>query len=130
MMHRVRLLMLSLLALVAPACASFSAPFGEGRYDLILENQITGAGSNDLYELIQKMRPFWIAKGGNDTAQNPGKIYVFLDGTRMGGLETLRMIPIAGVTYIRWYDGMQAASRWGLDHDRGVIFVSTQPLEL
>lgn len=126
-----RLLAGLLLVLLGSAgCASRPALLGEGRYDLIMDNQITGSGSGDLYDLVRKLRPFWIVKGGTDTPENPGKIYVFLDGTRMGGLEALRTIPAATVSYIRWFDGMEAASRWGLDHDRGVIYVSTQPLQL
>ena len=98
------------------------------RFDLITQDQILSAGGSDLYELIRKIRPYWILKGGDDTSENPGVIYVFFDGTRMGGLEALRSLPTSGINYIRWLDGIQAASRWGLDHERGVIYVSTQPL--
>lgn len=121
------------LAYTACAPAGGGPIVGEGRaqprYDLITQDQIIGSSYGDAYELVQRLRPYWIAKGGNDTPQNPGKIQVYLDGTRMGELPSLRYIPIAGVSYIRFFDGLQAASRWGLDHERGVIYVSTIPEE-
>jgi hypothetical protein len=46
---------------------------------------------------------------------------------RAGGVEALRRISITEVTYIRYFDGIAAAARWGLDHGYGVIFVSTRP---
>lgn len=120
--------LVSILASASCARAGLGAGWGEPRHDLITQEQILAGGNADLYQLVQKLRPYWIAKGGNDTPQNPGRVYVILDGARVGGLQALRDIPAAGVEYIRWYDGLEAASRWGLEHERGVIFVSTQPL--
>ena len=122
-----------ILIVTAAACGSLRT-FATGgdllgpRPDVITQDQILSSGHNDLYDLIRRVRPYWLAKGGEDTSENPGVIYVFYDGTRMGGLETLRTLPVSGIQYIRWFDGIQAATRWGLDHERGVIYVSTQPL--
>ena len=46
----------------------------------------------------------------------------------MGGVETLRTIDLRPVTYIRYFDGIAATARWGLDHGAGAIYVSTHPL--
>ncbi|MGH7463012.1 MAG: hypothetical protein ACREMA_18555 [Longimicrobiales bacterium] len=52
---------------------------------------------------------------------------VYIDDTRLGGVETLRSISTASISYIRYYDGVTATGRWGIDHGQGVIFVSTRP---
>jgi hypothetical protein len=53
---------------------------------------------------------------------------VYLDGVRMGGIDQLRTIDVRPVTYIRFFDGIAATARWGLDHGAGAIYVSTHPL--
>ena len=126
-----RLPALALLAGALACAGPRGLTVGDGemqpRHDLITRDQLMSSAHNDAFEAIQRLRPYWIARGGNDTPQNPGKIQVYLDGTRLGELPALRHVPMAGITYIRFYDGLQAASRWGLDHERGVIYVSTLP---
>lgn len=98
------------------------------RFDLITQDQIVTSGLSDLYEVIRKQRPYWIRKAGDDTSENPGIVHVYLNGAPYGRLEQLRSISLGDVAYVRWIEGIEAASRWGLDHERGVIYVSTEPL--
>ena len=53
-------------------------------------------------------------------------VQVYLDDNRLGGVEMLRNINTSLIQYIRWYDGIAATGRWGLDHGAGVIYVSTR----
>jgi hypothetical protein len=54
-------------------------------------------------------------------------VQVYLDDTRLGGVETLRTLSTANVVFIRHVNGIDAAARWGLDHGQGVILISTRP---
>jgi hypothetical protein len=53
-------------------------------------------------------------------------VQVYLDDARLGGVDELKRIPIHHVAYIRYFDGLAASARWGLDHGQGVIYVSTR----
>jgi len=54
-------------------------------------------------------------------------VQVYLDDSRLGGVDALRNLSLANVVYIRHIDGVDAAARWGLDHGNGVILVATHP---
>jgi hypothetical protein len=55
----------------------------------------------------------------------PTEVQVYLDGVHMGGLDMLENIASPPVQYIRFFSGLDATSRWGLNHGRGVVWVST-----
>ena len=60
-------------------------------------------------------------------APKPGEVQVHLDDVRLGGVGTLREIPVIDVSYMQFYDPASASARWGLDHSHGAIYVSTRP---
>lgn len=68
-----------------------------------------------------------IQDGERSVAGENGGVQVYLDGHRMGGVETLRGIPTKGVYSIRHLDGIQAQARFGVGHSEGVIWIATQP---
>ena len=93
---------------------------------IITQQEITEHKFETLYDAIQALRPNWLqTRGTNSLTQNPTSVQVYLDNTRLGGVETLSTINLSSVVYIRHYDGVEATARWGLDHGAGVIFVST-----
>jgi hypothetical protein len=114
--------------LLAPACATRSAAgrrVGADR-NLITREQILEHRFNNAYEAVQALHSNWLATRGPDSFQNPSQVWVYLDNTRLGGVETLREIGSVNIGSIRYYDGVAATARWGLDHGSGVIFVTTR----
>ncbi|HEX2092414.1 MAG TPA: hypothetical protein VHG28_08430 [Longimicrobiaceae bacterium] len=112
------------------SCANASAGTGAPRMerDLLTREQIREHGYTNLYQAIEAVRPRWLQTRGTDSFNNPTRVQVYLDDIRLGGIEHLRSIATSEITYVRYYDGISASARWGLDHGQGVIFVSRRPL--
>lgn len=116
-----------LVQLALAACASNGQspnPVG-GRPDLLTEEQIRSQSYHTAYEAVASLRPQWLRTRGVDSFRAPTQVQVYLDNMRLGGVNALQQIPTVAVYWIRWYDGLDATARWGLDHGQGAIFVST-----
>ena len=113
--------------LVASACAA-SGPIRRdgGDSDFISTSQIASKVGS-VYDVIRTYHPNWLRIRGPDSLRRSGEVQVYFDGTRVGGIENLKSIAANGISFIRWYDGIEAAARWGLDHGNGVIWVSSTP---
>ena len=114
------------LALVL-ACASKAPPSTSARdpnlltYEDFERHQFT-----DLYVAIEALRSNWLVTRGADSFRTPSEVVVRYDDTRLGDVSTLHTINIKSVVYVRYYSGVEATGRWGLDHGAGVIFVSSR----
>lgn len=95
---------------------------------LLVQDQFADKGYTNPYDVIAALRSNWLESRGPNSFQSPTRVQVYLDGVRVGGVETLRTIDLRPVTYIRFFDGVAATARWGLDHGAGAIYVSTHPL--
>ena len=80
-----------------------------------------------MYDAVLALHSNWLRTRGSDSFTSPTQVQVYVDGTRYGGVESLRTLPVGSVNYIQHFDGLTASARWGLDHGQGVIFVSTKP---
>ena len=111
-----------------PACAGHASPKDSARVDrnVITQEQLIEHRFSNAYEAVEALHSNWLQTRGSDSFRTPTQVQVYLDDTRLGGIETLRSIATAGVLFIRHYDGVSAAARWGLDHGQGVILVSTR----
>lgn len=120
------------LALVLALCAACAGPrAGEvapRRTDrnLLTQEQLLERGFRNALEAVQALRANWLLAKGTDSFASPTQVLVYQDGSRIGGVESLRWIPTSDIDHIRYYDGVDAAARWGLDHGQGVIFVASQ----
>jgi hypothetical protein len=77
------------------------------------------------YDAVEALRGTWLHDRGANSFTHQTEIQVYLDGTRLGGISTLRDIPTTNVESIRYFNGMDASARWGLDHGKGVIYVTS-----
>jgi hypothetical protein len=78
------------------------------------------------YEAVEALRPIWLqTRGASTLIATQAQVVVYLNDTRLGGIETLRQIITPAVVTIRHFDGRAATARWGLDHGQGVILVTT-----
>lgn len=122
-------LTLVLMLTLASACASTTSrasAAGSDRniltYEQLREHQFRNA-----LEAIEALRTNWLLTRGTDSFNSPTQVQVYVDDVRVGGIGMLRWITTPEIDYIRYYDGIAAAARWGLGHGQGVIFVATRP---
>jgi len=116
--------------LVATAGCSARSPHGttlRADRDLLTQEELREHRFSTVFEAIEALRAHWLRERGPDSFTAPGHVQVYLDDSRLGGVEALRTLPLANVLFIRHVDGIVAAARWGLDHGHGVILVATRP---
>ena len=120
----------------ATGCASRAAADGSPnasaapatRRDILERTEIDRGQWANAYEAIRGLRPQWLRVRGRDTITgDPGTVQVLLDDVRLGGPESLRTLPISGIAYIQFLDGITASQRWGTGYGNGAIFISTRP---
>jgi hypothetical protein len=78
-----------------------------------------------VYDAVAARRSMWLQPRGPDSFVVPSIVWVYIDGTRAGGVEILHTIQPRLVNTVRFYDGPSATSRWGVDNGAGVIHIST-----
>ena len=122
-----------LLALVIPdsGCATrggaaVAAP--ATNRDFIAREEIEKGQWPNAYDLIRSVRPQWLRVRGRDTiVGEAGAVQVVLDNVRLGTTDALRTLPVGGIAYFQWLDGISASQRWGTGFGNGAIFISTRP---
>jgi len=118
------------LLLLATACGgSRAAPSDAPRRDRneITREELTARPFSNAFEAVEVLHSNWLQTRGADSFNSPSQIWVYLDGTRLGGIETLRTLAPSAISSIRRIDAIEATSRWGINHGQGVILVSTSP---
>lgn len=114
---------------------------------IITRASIEASGVTNAYELISGLRPEWLraergvnqwsesargsGSGTGSTASvevTPGEptIVVYFNTSRLGGLESLRGIPIFDLQLVEFIGPQEAATRYGAGHAHGVIRLSTE----
>jgi hypothetical protein len=93
-------------------------------YDLVYSlrrNWLNLRGTNGLSE-----GPETVNIGGQDVTLNGApELAVYLDNARLGNVDALRTVPVAGITGVRYYDPAEATMRWGAGNTHGAIQVTT-----
>ena len=121
-----RRLLLAGLVLSQWGCSARRAGAGARRGgDTITRDEIQAGQFSNVFDLVQARRFRWLQARGTDSInQTPGEVQVLLDGTRLGGVQTLRSLAPSDVTSIQFVDPVAAAARWGLGYAHGAILVS------
>src|SRR5687768_10605389 len=114
-------------AVVAMALGCTSTPREGRRLDrsVITREQMLKGDYVTVYDAVAAMRSSWLRARGPDSFVLSSVVWVYIDGTRAGGVEVLRNIQPTLITTVRFYDGPTATGRWGVDNGSGVIHVST-----
>jgi hypothetical protein len=131
--HRFLRAPLLILATVATfvACASAGstsrsqAPRASVPSTTLTEADVTRAGASTAYGTIERLRPWYLSLTRTRGATCERAVYV--DRTRLGGLDALRGISSASVWQIRILDAPEATTRFGTGHCAGAIVVVTRP---
>ena len=120
------------LALAAPmmnGCAQLKPdpetpmPAGSNALASLSGDELEGAPYASLYEAIQSLRGVWLRRHGVGAVNDEGKIMVYLDGNRLGGVETLRSIATMSVASVRRLTSPEAQAEFGMNHPQGAIVV-------
>lgn len=92
---------------------------------VITREQMLSGRYATVYDAVAAMRSAWLRARGPDSFVQPSFVWVYIDGSRAGGVEALRTIQPQLINTVRFYDGPTATGRWGVDNAAGVIHVST-----
>jgi hypothetical protein len=122
------------IMLAESACASSGTPATPRRSpDLITTAEINSTAASSAYDLVQHLRPNWLRQG-NPGSMSGGSIsrqvlVVYLDGNRLGGLETLRTLSATGIRSMQFLSATKAAVVLrdpGSEALAGAIMISTR----
>jgi hypothetical protein len=119
---------LSVLALIAVGSGCRTAPSAETRRvdrSVITREQMLKGEYVTVYDAVAALHSNWLRPRGPDSFVLPSIVWVYIDGSRAGGVEVLQSIQPNLVNAVRFYDGPTATGRWGVDNGAGVIHVST-----
>ena len=102
-------------------------PYEGKRLDrsVITREQMMAGRFTTAYDAVAALRSVWLQPRGVDSFIVPSIVWVYVDGVRWGGVESLRNVQPRLVNTLRFYDGPSATARWGVDNGAGVIHVST-----
>jgi hypothetical protein len=121
-----RTLILAFLAcLTLAACSQSGRARPRQNLSLITREQINENHFLNAYDAVQATRSNWLQTRGTDSFATPSEVVVYRDNVKLGGVAELRSIQATTIAYIRYYDGVEATSRWGVGHSAGVIQVSS-----
>ena len=118
--------LLALVIALGLACRS-TQPRQSRRMDrsVITREQLLTGKYVTVYDAVAALRSNWLRPRGPDSFVLPSVVWVYIDGTRAGGVEMLHSIQPRLVNSVRFYDGPTATGRWGVDNGSGVIHIST-----
>lgn len=94
----------------------------------ITKEQLATTHYTTVYDAVEALRGNWLQTRGTDSFQSPSQVKVYFDNTMFGGVESMRSIATNTISFVRYFDGIAATARWGLDHGAGVIYVSSLPV--
>jgi hypothetical protein len=97
-------LLIGVLCLLAACASAGAAPRDRalGDPNLLSSQELRESDAQTLYDLIQRERPRWLA--ARLTAGTSDGIAVFVNGSRMGGIDYLRQMAPGGIDSIRYLD--------------------------
>ncbi len=124
-----RILISIALGLILPlsACYRTSSDPGAVSTDrsFLTREEVQDPRFNSAWDAVEVLRGNWLHDRGTASFRLQTEILVYLDGVRQGGVSFLRNIASTNVESIKFYSGMDATTKWGLDHGKGVIYVTT-----
>jgi len=96
--------------------------------NVITEQEITSSHLQTAHDVVSKLRPIYLRSRGR-TSPNAGVTdyaSVFLDGQYFGDIGALRTIQAQQIREIRYFNGPDAATRFGMQFGSGAIAITTK----
>ena len=119
------------ILMVAAGVACASAGTGTGgshNSDIITAEQIAATHESNAYDAINQIKPLWLKTRGQTSVNTGTSPYasVFVDNQYFGDLGSLRQIIAPQIKEVRYLNGPNAVTRYGMQYGSGVIEVSTR----
>ncbi|MBA3891048.1 MAG: hypothetical protein H0X64_11005 [Gemmatimonadaceae bacterium] len=111
---------------MAAACAGSGARGMPTRDpDVITAVELATQAGVTARQAIERLRPRFLRVRGPSTINAPDadRIVVYVDNSRMGGVEVLNQIRADDITEIRYMSAPDATSRYGTGHSAGAIVI-------
>lgn len=121
-------LLLAASMVVATACqtAQPALPRTRGDSRTVTVTELSTATQTNLYAYVSAERPRWLqSRAPANLGGQSLTVVVFLNNQRIGGVDQLRQLPLAGVREMRYYDASEAQQRFNVRDAGGVISVIT-----
>ncbi len=118
-----------LAACSSPNAARSESPTPSHDPDLIVADELARTTGSTVFDAVRQLRPNWEMRA-RPTAmmrQNQGQLIVYVDGTRYGGFDSLRLLKWRSVSTVRYYSPGGAEAQFGPGHLLGAIEVKTLP---
>jgi hypothetical protein len=143
----------ALAACASSASSSHGAAASEPRSSryVLLSADMAKVKADNVYDAIAKLRPEFLrghaemssfvkepvldTKGSGAAASTntgaavvtaPQPVVAYRDNARLGSVEDLKQMPLAGITEIRYIPGPEAGVKYGTNHSGGVILVKSK----
>jgi len=127
MYTRLRRLGLPLLLLCGACVSSRANPRHRVDMSVLTQDDLVDHQYENVLEAVQTLRSNWLNERGPDSFASPSHIWVYIDNTKVGGVQSLASISTRYISSIRKVNGIDATARWGIGHSAGVIAVMTWP---
>ncbi len=137
-MRATRLLLAASLALVSTTgCASGGGAGGTGATtaaasrpkqdpNVITRQQIEEQRFATAYDVVKTLRGNWLNVRGTESFRYPTAVQVYMDDVHVGDVSVLSTLATTPIQFIRYYNAQDATAKWGVDHGRGAIYISTR----
>lgn len=114
-MTRPSRLLLGLALAIGSACASAAAPGSpapvRGDSKTVTADDLADAIQLNLYDYLLAERPRWL-RGSVPTGPGALPVLVFMDDTRLGGVQTLKTLSVNTVRMVRYFEPSAAQQKF------------------
>ena len=112
-----------LVATVLLACAPPATARSGRDANVITKEEIASVQAANLYDAVTRLRPNFLHYRGQSTLRGADTGYpkVYLDRNLLGDINSLKTLTPNGIREIRYYNGAEASSKFGLDNTAGAI---------
>ncbi|GMV05918.1 MAG: hypothetical protein AMXMBFR53_21950 [Gemmatimonadota bacterium] len=118
-----------LLSAGVSACASSGGGRSResGGGDMLMAEEMAEWASQDLFEVVRKLRPRWLQSRAPATARGRQSIAIILDGVRQdGGPEMMRSFRAGDIGSVQFMNARDATTRYGTDMTGGALIILTK----
>lgn len=103
-----------------------AAPSTRRSTSVITSEELSETNAQNAYYAIQMLRPGWFRSRARTSLGAGGAadpMYVYLDNTRYGTIQSLQQMSLSGIAEIRYMDASEATNRFGTGHAMGAIVI-------
>ena len=97
-------------------------------FNMITDEDFRDMETGSAFDVVQRLRPNWMRQRGPTSPMDrtSGEVIVYVDGVNYGDVASLRTIPVAHISAIRFFSAADATTRFSVTRGGGVIEVYTR----